>query len=428
MTLDQPTFEEPTFEDSTGELLRALAPQVLGTLVHRYGDFARCEDAVQEALIAAGETWSRSGVPEHPLGWLKTVAARRYIDQVRADGARERRELAALDAMPRDALVAPPPDAEPARDDLLELLFLCCHPALTAASQLALTLRAVGGLTTGEIAAAFLVPEKTMGQRISRAKQRLQEVGARFALPADAELGPRLEIVLHVLYLMFNEGYSASTGTQLRRPDLTLQALHLTRRLHAGLPGSGETAGLLALMLLTEARSEARTGLDGILVPLAEQDRHRWDTVAIAEGAELITRTLATRPLGPYQVQAAIAAVHDEAPSVEATDWPQILALYEILERLAPNPVTTLNRAVALNWSQAYSPATTDCWPCAPICSSGPGRWPPRPRRTGRLLAWPAACPNRGTSSSGPHAARAEAVRISAGRTVRPPKGAGATM
>ncbi|MEZ0074164.1 RNA polymerase sigma factor [Planotetraspora sp. GP83] len=335
-------------EEPVEELLRTLASQVLGSLVHRYGDFARCEDAVQEALIAAGDTWPRSGVPAHPLGWLNTVAARRYIDQVRADGARERREWAALDAMPRDALVAPPPDAEPARDDLLELLFLCCHPALTVPSQMALTLRAVGGLTTGEIAAAFLVHEKTMGQRISRAKQRLQEVGAQFELPADPEGGPRLPVVLHVLYLMFNEGYSASVGPQLRRPDLTRQALHLVRRLHARLADSGETAGLLALMLLTEARSAARTGPGGVLVPLAEQDRSRWDTAAIAEGTELIARTLATRPLGPYQVQAAIAAVHDEAPSVEATDWPQILALYEILERLAPNPVTTLNRAVAL--------------------------------------------------------------------------------
>ena len=330
------------------DLLRRLASQVLGPLVRRYGDFARCEDAVQEALIAAADTWPCSGVPAHPLGWLSTVAARRYVDQVRADSARERRERAAFDATPRDALVASPPDREPVSDDLLELLFLCCHPALTASSQMALTLRAVAGLTTGEIAAAFLVSEKTMGQRISRAKQRLRDAGARFALPPDPERGPRLRVVLHVLYLMFNEGYSVSAGPQLRRPDLTRQALHLVRRLHARLPDSSETAGLLALMLLTEARSEARTGAGGVLVPLTEQDRSRWDTAAIAEGTELITRALATRPLGPYQVQAAIAALHDEAPSAEATDWPQILALYEILERLAPNPVTTLNRAVAV--------------------------------------------------------------------------------
>jgi RNA polymerase sigma factor (sigma-70 family) len=336
------------FDEPVEELLRSLASQVLGSLVRRYGDFARCEDAVQEALIAAADTWPRGGVPAHPLGWLNTVAVNRYIDQVRADSARERRERTDLDATPRDALVAPPPDAEAVRDDLLELLFLCCHPALTVPSQMALTLRAVAGLTTSEIAASFLVPEKTMGQRISRAKQRLREAGARFELPPDPEHGPRLQVVLHVLYLMFNEGYSASAGSHLRRPHLTRQALHLVRQLHARLPDSGETAGLLALMLLTEARSAARTGPDGVLVPLAEQDRSCWDTAAIAEGTDLITRTLATRPLGLYQVQAAIAAIHDEAPSAEATDWRQILALYEILERLQPNPVTTLNRAVAL--------------------------------------------------------------------------------
>ncbi|WP_158851766.1 RNA polymerase sigma factor [Saccharothrix deserti] len=329
-------------------LLRTLAPQVLGILVRRHGDFARCEDAVQEALIDAAGTWSRAGVPEHPLGWLTTVAARRYVDQVRSDAARERREQALFDAVPRDELLAAPPDAEPVRDDLLELLFLCCHPALTAPSQMALTLRAVGGLTTAEIAAAFLVPEKTMGQRISRAKQRLREAGARFALSPDPERGPELQVVLHVLYLLFNEGYSASAGPDLRRPDLTAEAVRLTRRLHHRLPDSGETAGLLALMLLTEARSAARTGPGGILIPLAEQDRSRWDRAAIAEGTDLVTRSLAVHPVGPYQVQAAIAAVHSEATSVEDTDWPQVLALYDVLERLAPNSVTALNRAVAL--------------------------------------------------------------------------------
>ncbi|MFI6508736.1 RNA polymerase sigma factor [Streptosporangium sp. NPDC050855] len=343
-----PVEGPPGAGDPVEELLRSLASRVLGSLVRRYGDFARCEDATQEALIAAAGTWPRDGVPARPLGWLVTVAANRYIDQVRADGARERRERAVHDATPRDALVAPPPDAEENRDDLLELLFLCCHPALTAASQMALTLRAVAGLTTGEVAASFLVPEKTMGQRISRAKQRLREAGARFEAPAEPERGPRLRVVLHVLYLMFNEGYSASTGSHLRRPDLTRQALHLVRRLHARLPESGEAAGLLALMLLTEARGAARTGPDGVLVPLAEQDRSLWDAAAVAEGSALVARTLATRPLGPYQVQAAIAAVHDEAPSAEATDWRQILGLYEVLERLEPNPVTTLNRAVAL--------------------------------------------------------------------------------
>ena len=343
-----------TQDERVEDVLRSLAPQVLGILVHRhrdvhgYSDFARCEDAVQEALIAAADAWPRTGVPEHPLGWLSTVAARRYVDLVRADSARERRERAVLDATPPDALVAPAPDEEPVRDDLLELLLLCCHPALTASSQLALTLRAVGGLTTAEIAAACLVPEKTMGQRISRAKQRLREVGARFEPPPEHEYEQRLHVVLHVLYLMFNEGYSTSAGSELRRADLTRPALHLVRRLHERLPESGEIAGLLALMVLTEARSQARTGPGGTLVPLAEQDRSRWDSAAIAEGVDLITQTLATRPLGPYQVQAAIAAVHDEAPSTEATDWPQILALFDVLESLAPNPVVTLNRAVAV--------------------------------------------------------------------------------
>ena len=328
------------------DLLRTLTPRVLGTLVRRHGDFARCEDAIQEALIAAADTWTRTGVPEHPQGWLTTVAQRRYVDQVRGDSARERRELAALDATPRDALVAAPADAEPVRDDLLELLFLCCHPALTAPSQMALMLRAVGGLTTPEIAAAFLVPEKTMGQRISRAKVRLREAGARFELPSDLE--PRLRVVLHVLYLVFNEGYSASAGPDLHRVDLTGQALRLTRDLRDRLPDSGETAGLLALMLLTEARGRARTGPDGVLIPLADQDRTLWDRSAIAEATALLDHSLATFPLGPYQVQAAIAALHDEATSVGTTDWPQVLALYDLLERLAPNPVVSLNRAVAL--------------------------------------------------------------------------------
>jgi RNA polymerase sigma factor (sigma-70 family) len=330
------------------QVLRTLVPQVLGILARRHGDFARCEDAVQEAQIDAADAWSRNGVPEHPLGWLTTVATRRYVDQVRSDSARERREQALFDALPRDELLAAPPDAEPVRDDVLELLFLCCHPALTAPSQMALTLRAVAGLTTTEIAAAFLVPEKTMGQRISRAKQRLREAGARFELPPDPERGPALRVVLHVLYLLFNEGYSVTAGPELRRPDLTAEAMRLTRRLHRRLPDSGEAAGLLALMLLTEARSAARTGSDGILIPLAEQDRSLWDQAAIAEGTDLVTRSLETHPAGPYQVQAAIAAVHSEAASAADIDWPQILALYDVLERLAPNSVTTLNRAVAL--------------------------------------------------------------------------------
>ncbi|TCB96634.1 sigma-70 family RNA polymerase sigma factor [Micromonospora zingiberis] len=336
-----------SLDEASADLLRRLSPQVLGALVRRYGDFTRAEDAAQEAVVAAVEAWPRDGVPEHPAAWLHTVAARRYVDQVRSEVARARRERTVLDTTPRDALVGPPPDVEAPRDDLLELFLLCCHPALPASAQLALTLRAVGGLTTAEVAAAFLVPEKTMGQRIFRAKQRLREAGARFALPPAAELGPRLAVVRQVLYLMFNEGYSASSGPQLRRADLTRQALRLTRRLHERLPDDGETTGLLALMTLTEARAAARVGPAGELVPLYEQDRLRWDRTAIAEGSALVVHALSTSPPGPYQIQAAIAAVHAEAPSTEDTDWPQVLALYELLEHLAPNPVATLSRAVA---------------------------------------------------------------------------------
>ena len=316
--------------------------------MRRYRDFARSEDAVQEALIDAAEAWAVTGVPDQPLGWLITVASRRYIDQVRSDVARERREQAVLDATPRDALVAAPADADGPVDDSLELLFLCCHPALTASAQLALTLRAVCGLSTAAIASAFLVPSTTMGQRISRAKQRLADAGVTFEMPSGSAWDSRLSVVQHVVYLMFSEGYSASVGPDLQRPELTAQALQLTRRLHRLLPESTETAGLLALMLLTESRRSARTGAGGALVPLDEQDRTRWDPNDIAEGTALITRALGAGQIGPYQLQAAIAAVHAEAPSVADTDWPQIAALYRLLEGLAPNPVVTLNRAVAV--------------------------------------------------------------------------------
>jgi RNA polymerase sigma factor (sigma-70 family) len=322
------------------DLLRALAPQVLGALVRRYGNFDAAEDAVQEALLAAATQWPDEGVPDHPRAWLITVAARRLIDQLRSEAAQRRREEAAAEEP------APPPRED--RDDTLRLLFLCCRPELSAPSQLALTLRAVGGLTTQEIAAAFLVPEATMAQRISRAKAKLKSAGVRFELPPEGEWPERLRVVLHVLYLIFNEGYTASSGDELQRRDLVREAIRLTRELHRLLPGDGEVAGLLALMLLTDARRAARTTADGALVPLAEQDRTRWNAAAIEEGVALLTRALADTPIGPYQLQAAIAAVHAEAPAAEATDWPQILALYELLVRLAPNPVFTLNHAVAL--------------------------------------------------------------------------------
>jgi RNA polymerase sigma factor (sigma-70 family) len=332
------------------ELLRELAPQVTGILVRRYGQFDLCEDAVQEALLAAAVQWPEAGIPERPRGWLVTVAARRLTDQVRGESARRRREETAAARSPADEQVAPGPDAElPAvNDDTLTLLFLCCHPALSPPSQVALTLRAVGGLTTAQVARAFLVPEATMAQRISRAKQRIKAAGARFAMPPPAERAERLRVVLQVLYLIFNEGYAASSGPDLQRADLTSEAIRLARELHRLLPEDGEVAGLLALMLLTDARRPARTRPDGSLVPLAEQDRSRWDAGAIAEGVALVTGTLARAPLGPYQLQAAIAAVHDEAARAEDTDWRQILVLYELLERVAPSPVVTLNHAVAV--------------------------------------------------------------------------------
>jgi RNA polymerase sigma factor (sigma-70 family) len=322
------------------DLLRELAPQVLGGLVRRHGQFEGCEDAVQEAVLAAAVQWPADGVPASPRGWLMTVASRRLIDQLRSDHARREREQAtAAEPLPEDV---------PDTDDTLVLLFLCCHPTLTAASQTALTLRAVGGLTTAEIARAFLVPEATMAARISRAKQRVKAAGSMFSLPADAEREERLRVVLHVLYLIFNEGYTASSGRELDRPDLAREAIRLTRMVRAQLPDDGEVTGLLALMLLTHARREARTTANGDLVPLGEQDRSRWDRALIDEGIELATASLAAPALGPYQLQAAIAATHADAATAEETNWPQVHAAYLILERIAPNPMVTLNRAVAL--------------------------------------------------------------------------------
>ncbi|MFF5290714.1 RNA polymerase sigma factor [Paractinoplanes globisporus] len=319
------------------DLLRTAAPQVLAAVARRYGDFGAAEDAVQEALIAAARQWPDEGVPDNPAAWLIRVASRRHIETLRSEQARRRRE-------------ALPPDPAPAvrGDDELTLLLLCCHPALTPPAQVALTLRAVGGLTTAEIARALLIPEKTVGQRISRAKQRIREAGARFVLPPAEEIGERLAGVRQVLYLIFNEGSTASSGTSLHRLELSGEAIRLTRQLRALLPSDGEVAGLLALMLLTDARRPARTRPDGALVPLADQDRSRWDRTAIAEGISIITDALQRFPVGSFQVQAAIAAVHDEAPTAEATDWAQILELYRLLAVLSPGPMVTLNRIVAL--------------------------------------------------------------------------------
>ncbi|RSN20285.1 RNA polymerase subunit sigma-24 [Amycolatopsis sp. WAC 04169] len=322
-------------------LLRELAPQVIGLLVRKHGQFDACEDAVQEALLSAAQQWPEQGIPDSPKSWLATVASRRLVDEWRSESARRRREE-------NDALLDPAPATVSDSDDTLTVLFLCCHPSLSAPSQLALTLRAVGGLTTGEIATAFLVPESTLAQRISRAKQTIKKAGAEFVLPPSAELGERLRVVLQVLYLIFNEGYTTSGGPDLHRADLTAEAIRLTRLLRRLMPDEDEVTGLLALMLLTDARRAARAGDDGSLVPLAEQDRTRWNADTIAEGVSLVSEALEAGPVGPYQVQAAIAAVHSEAATAADTDWPQILALYDVLEKVSPGPVVTLNRAVAV--------------------------------------------------------------------------------
>ncbi|SFB14094.1 RNA polymerase, sigma subunit, ECF family [Amycolatopsis marina] len=335
-------------------LLRELAPQVLGALLRRHGTFDACEDAVQEALLAAAAQWPHEGLPTSPRGWLITVASRRLTDQWRNELARRRRESTAAAMEPADHLLAPAADEayQGDTDDTLTLLFLCCHPALTEPSRIALTLRAVGGLTTAQIAHAFLVPETTMGQRISRAKQRIKASGASFRPLTEQERIDRIDAIRHVLYLVFNEGYTASSGSDLHRVELSEEAIRLTRAVHRLLPDDHEVAGLLALMLLTDARRPARTGPGGELIPLAEQDRDRWDRERIDEGVALITATLSQGPVGPYQVQAAIAAVHDEARRAEDTDWAQVVELYEMLLHLAPNPMVRLNHAVAVAMAQ----------------------------------------------------------------------------
>ncbi len=335
----------------SADLWRRLAPQVLAAVTRRYGDFGVAEDAVQEALLAAATQWPVDGIPADPRAWLITVASRRFIDRVRSDGARRRRELVSAATAPADEWVTPAPDdaGEVAgTDDTPLVLLLCCHPVLTPASQVALTLRAVGGLTTAQIARAFLVPESTMAQRISRAKDKIREAGARFEPPSPDDLPARMGTVLQVLYLVFSEGYTASGGTTLQDVELAREAIRLARMARGVLPEDGEVAGLLALMLLTDSRRAARTSVTGDLVPLDEQDRRLWDRVAIEEGTMLVSEALSRGPIGPYQLQAAIAAVHAEATVADVTDWAQIDVLYRLLEQVAPNPVVTLNRAVAV--------------------------------------------------------------------------------
>jgi RNA polymerase sigma factor (sigma-70 family) len=335
---------------SVEHLLREITPQVLGALTRRHRDFGAAEDAVQEALLDASMQWPVEGVPENPAGWLYRIALRRLSDQVRSESARRRREARVANELAAEEMQAPPVDEEfePEQDDTLVLLFMCSHPSLTAPSAVALTLRAVGGLTTREIGAAFFVPEATMAQRISRAKQTIKESNVPFSLPSAQERAGRLDAVMHVLYLIFNEGYASSSGETLQRVDLSSEAIRLARALRTSVPDSPETIGLLALMLLTDARRHARTGPAGELIPLDEQDRTRWDRSLIQEGTDLVTRAMTMGRVGPYQLQAAIAALHDEAPTSEQTDWAQISALYGLLERMSDNPMIALNRAVAM--------------------------------------------------------------------------------
>jgi RNA polymerase sigma factor (sigma-70 family) len=337
----------------TEDLLRQLAPQVLGSLVRRYGNFDLAEDATQEALLAAAVQWSRDGAPTNPKGWLITAASRRLTDLLRSDQARRRREERVAQWAPTEVWDPYGSDQLPVDgDDTLILLFMCCHSSLSVASQIALTLRAVGGLTTGEIARAFLMSEETVTRRISRSKQSIKDSGVRFAMPAARELSSRLDAVLRVLYLIFNEGYASTGGANLQRTDLAEEAIRLARTLGGALPQDSEVSGLLALMILTHARHRARSGPDGALIPMSEQDRSLWDRDAIREGVDLITAVLPHGPTGPYHLQAAIAAVHDQASSTEVTDWQQIVALYGVLLRLDNNPVVALNHAVAVSMIQ----------------------------------------------------------------------------
>jgi RNA polymerase sigma factor (sigma-70 family) len=336
------------WDAASERLLRQLAPQALGVVARRFRDFASAEDAVQEAMLAAFTQWPVEGIPENPRGWLIQVASRRMTDQVRSEIARRQRETAAardVETVEAAGEIEIETDMDP--DDTLILLFLCCHPALTSSSAIALTLRAVGGLTTAEIARAFLVPEATMAQRISRAKQSIKASGVPFRLLSWQERAERLPAVLHALYLIFNEGYASSSGASLQRLDLAHEAIRLTRSAKALLPDNAEVAGLLALMLLTDARRAGRTGPDEELIPLNKQNRTLWDRAEIAEGIELLTAALSQGSVGLYQLQAAVAAVHDEAARAEDTDWPQILALYELLKRVSPSPMATLNHAIA---------------------------------------------------------------------------------
>jgi RNA polymerase sigma factor (sigma-70 family) len=353
--MEAPTPGSPRYDTSLQPLLRELAPGVLGFVARRFRDFAAAEDAVQEALIAAATQWPREGIPQSPRAWLTQVALRRMTDHARSESARRQRESATAMEREWSALPADEESGAEGEDDTLTLFFMCCHPSLSQSSAVALALRALGGLTTAEIARAFLVPEATMAQRISRAKAGIKSSGVPFRLPSGVDRGQRLCTVLHVLYLIFSEGYASAGGARLQRPELAGEAIRLARALHALLPEESEVAGLLALMLLTDARRSARSGPDGELIPLDRQDRSLWDRAEIAAGTALLETALAGGNVGAYQLQAAVAALHDEAARPEDTDWPQILALYELLARISANPLVSLNHAIAAAMVQGPS-------------------------------------------------------------------------
>jgi RNA polymerase sigma factor (sigma-70 family) len=332
------------------QVLRTESGRIVGALMRRFGDLDLAEDCYQDACLAAWEHWPTDGEPDNPGGWLMTAARNRAVDRLRREARRLGKESESSGLRPgQEPTVAGPEDvADPLDDDELQLLLLCCHPALAPEAQVALTLRTVGGLTTAEIARAFLLPLPTMAQRLARAKRKIALAGIPFRLPAADELPDRLAAVRQVVYLVFSEGYAATGTDSVVRPDLSGEAIRLGRLLASVTPDDAETGALLGLMLLHDARRPARVGADGALVPLDEQDRSAWNAAQIEEGLGLVEAALVTGPVGRYQLQAAVAALHAQAASPSATDWPQILALYRLLETVAPGPAVSVNRVVAL--------------------------------------------------------------------------------